>query len=132
MAAKWTHDDVLDAFLDYIVDNTESMRVCEDDIFTTGDADYSKCTGAAALTGAVALTSGDFTLADGDVSGRKVTIDEQADITITGTDSARHVVLLDDSNNKVLYVNTCTSIALTTGNTVTVPSYDVAEVRDPQ
>ena len=127
---KYCIDDSLDASLDYIITNANSMRVCTSDVTTTGAADYTKCTGASALTGSIALDSGDYTKADGDVSGRKVTVGAQADIPITATGVAAHIVLLDTVAGKVVYMTTCTSQSLTSGNNVSIPAWDI-ELRDP-
>lgn len=72
--------------------------------------------------------NGDYTIADGDTSGRKITIAQQADIPIDSTGTATHVTL--DDGTDLIYVTTCTSQALTSGGTVTAPAWDV-EVADP-
>ena len=72
--------------------------------------------------------NGDFTIADGDTSGRKITIAAQADVTIDATGTATHLAL--DDGIDLIYVTTCTSQALTSGGTVTVPAWAV-EVADP-
>ena len=87
---------------------------------------------AALLLASIALTAGDgngdFVIADGDVSGRKVTISQQSDISITNTGDADHVAL--DDGTDLIYVTTATLQSLTSGGTVTVPAWDV-EVADP-
>lgn len=72
--------------------------------------------------------NGDYTIADGDVSGRKITVAQQADVEIDATGTATHVAL--DDGTDLIYVTTCTSQALTDGGTVTIPAWDV-EVADP-
>lgn len=72
--------------------------------------------------------NGDYTIADGDTSGRKITIAQQADLEIDSTGTGTHVTL--DDGTDLVYVTTCTSQALTSGGTVTVPAWDV-EVADP-
>ncbi len=71
--------------------------------------------------------NGDYTIANGDTSGRKLTVAQQSAITIDNTGTATHVVTTDGTN---IYVTTCTSQALTSGGTVTVPAYDI-EIADP-
>jgi hypothetical protein len=71
--------------------------------------------------------NGDYTIANGDTSGRKLTVAQQASISISASGTATHVVLDDGTN---IYVTTCTSQALTSGGTVTVPAFDI-EVADP-
>jgi hypothetical protein len=74
------------------------------------------------------MSSGDFTKADGDTSGRKVTVAQKSGVSITGTDTARHVVL--SLGGTILDVTTCTEQVLTSGGTVTFPAWD-HEVLDP-
>ena len=87
---------------------------------------------AALLLASVALTpgagNGDFTIADGAVNGRRVTIAQQLDIPITNTGDADHVAL--DDGVDLIYVTTATLQSLTSGGTVTTGSWDV-EVADP-
>ncbi|MBL4763506.1 MAG: hypothetical protein JKY93_12520 [Gammaproteobacteria bacterium] len=84
---------------------------------------------AARKLAAVVIDSGDFSKANGDVSGRKLTVASQADIPITGTGTQNgdHIVI-DDGTDYV--VTTSTSQPLTNGGTVTTPAYDI-EVTDP-
>ena len=72
--------------------------------------------------------NGDYTIADGDASGRKVTVTQQADVPIDASGTATHVSL--DDGTDLVYVTTCTSQALTSGGTVTVPAWKI-EVADP-
>ena len=73
------------------------------------------------------MTGGDYTNADG-TSGRKFTIAAQSGVTVDTTGTATHVAICDAS--VLLYVTTCTSQALTSGNTVDFPAWDV-ELADP-
>lgn len=69
---------------------------------------------------AVTLAGGDFTLAAGDTSGRKSTVAQKSAISITASGTADHVAI-DDGTNYI--VTTCTSQALTSGGTVTIPAW---------
>lgn len=122
--AKWAHDDVMDASCDQVA-TANLMLVCSDQPTDRADA----------LTLAladVALTpgdgNGDFTVANGDSSGRKVTVAQQASILVDTSGDATHVALVDDT--RLILVNTCTLQTLTAGNTVTVPAFD-DEFGDP-
>ncbi|MBX3629301.1 MAG: hypothetical protein KF908_05180 [Nitrosomonas sp.] len=74
----------------------------------------------------IALTpgdgNGDFTIGNGDASGRKLAVAQQADIPIDTSGSATHIAICDGTD--LLLVTTCTSQALTSGGTVTVPTFD--------
>lgn len=121
--AKKIEDFFLDDFLDALATCT-ALHVTS--------AEPANHAGIAAVDLAdVTLTAGDgngdYTIADGDVSGRKLTVAQQADIPIDATGTATHIVLTDGTN---IWVTTCTSQALTSGGTVTVPAFD-AEIADP-
>lgn len=76
---------------------------------------------AAVALADVTLDSGDFAIANGDTSGRKVTIAQQSSIPIDSSGSATHICL--DDGTTLLFVTTCTTQVLTAGGTVTVPAY---------
>jgi len=121
--AKSIHDDVLDAALDAIA-AADEIVVCSAQPTTYVEAHTTY------MLANHTLTSGDFTNANGDTSGRKVTVAQQADITITNSGTATHVALTDTGNAKLLLVTTCTSQSLTSGNTVTIPAFK-DEIADP-
>lgn len=118
---KSVHNQILDAALDELATGTV-MTACSSEPTTRTEAvtTYKLATHV--------MAGGDYTNADGDTSGRKCTIAQQADITIDSTGTATHVAICDASN--LLYVTTCTSQALTSGGTVTFPAWDV-EIADP-
>ena len=122
--AKAVADDVLDAALDEIATATR-LVVCSDE-----PANFAGI--AAVALADVVLTAGDgngdYTIANGDTDGRKVTVAQQADIEIDTTGDATHVTL--DDGTTLQYVTTCTSQTLTDGGTVTVPAWDI-EIADP-
>ena len=119
--AKATPDAVLDTPLAAIA-AADRLYVCS--------GQPANFAGIAALTLATATLTpgdgnGDFTIAAGDVSGRKLTVAQQADVPITASGEANHIVLADAGSSELLQVTTCTPQTLTSGGTVTVPAYDV-------
>jgi hypothetical protein len=122
--AKTVHDDVLDGALNILKNNVTRMVACsaQPTTYTEGNATYALAD--------VTLASGDFTNADGNTSGRKTTIAQKTGVTVDSSGTATHVALLDVSNSKLLYVTTCTSQALTAGNTMTFNSWKI-EIADP-
>jgi len=72
--------------------------------------------------------NGDYVVGEGDTNGRKIAVAEQADIAITGTGTALHIVL--SLAGVIILTTTCTSQGLTSGGTVTVPTFDY-ELADP-
>lgn len=115
--AKFSDNSVIDAALNKIATAT-TMTVC-----SSQPANYA---GIASVALAEATPS--FTgPADGDTSGRKITVDEETGVTVDTTGTATHVAL--DDGETLLYVTTCTNQALTTGNTMTIGSWAV-EIAD--
>jgi len=121
--SKAAPDATIDAYFDYI-DQCNIMHVCS--------AEPANYAGIAAVSLAdVALTPDtDFTKANGDVSGRKVTVAAKAGVAVDATGTATHVVIARTNDSTMRYVTTCTSQALTVGNTVNIPAFDI-ESLDP-
>lgn len=82
----------------------------------------------ASATITAGLGNGDWTAADGDVSGRKVTVTEQTGITVDTSGTATHVVY--DDGTLLHRGTTVTSQSLTAGNTLTVAAHKF-EIEDP-
>ncbi len=119
--AKFANDLMMDAALDYVATGT-IMNVCTTQPTTRTEAVTTYSLADVAISGA------SFTKANGDVSGRKTTVAQQASVPIDTTGTATHVAI--SSATALLYVTTCTSQALTAGGTVTVPVWDI-ELSDP-
>ena len=121
--AKKVEDHFLDAYLNQL-DNCTTLHV-------TSAEPANHASIAAVSLASVAMTAGagngDYTIANGDVSGRKLTVLQQSSISITASGTATHVVLTDGTN---IWCTTCTSQVLTSGGTVTVNAFDV-EIADP-
>lgn len=121
--AKNAPDAVQDAALDYI-DLSNIMHVCSGE-----PANYAGI--AAVSLASVAMTPNtDFTKAAGAVSGRKMTVAAKNAVSVTSSGTATHIVLALTGDTTLRYVTTCTSQALTSGNTVNVPAWDI-EIQDP-
>jgi hypothetical protein len=122
--AKIVHDDVLDGALNVVKNNCTRMTACSQQptTYTEGNATYALAD--------VTMAPGDFTAADGDTSGRKLTVAQKTGVAVDASGTATHVALLDVTNSKLLYVTTCTSQALTAGNTMTFNSWKI-EIADP-
>ena len=122
--AKWLADSTLELILG-LIDNGTRVGIC-----SAQPANFAGI--AAVLLAEVVITAGagagDWTLGDGDVSGRKLTLAQQADIPIDVSGTATHITI--DDGSTLLAVTTCTSQALTDTGTVTVPAHDY-EVGDP-
>ena len=126
---KSVNDLVLDASLEYLLGNGLKLSVCEGEPTTFEHADSNKGTATGKVLASVVMESGDYAIAD-DTSGRKISISEQADMTVDITGDADHVAIVDTVNNNLLYVTTCTQQTLTAANTVTAPLWKIS-IADP-
>ena len=77
-----------------------------------------------------AMVPGDFTLAAGDISGRKVTVGAKTGLAISANGTATHVGLGNSTTSTVDLVTTCTSQALNSGGTVDTPGFKY-EINQP-
>jgi hypothetical protein len=119
---KAVHNDVLDGAFD-VLDQSDIMTVCSAEPTTRTEAITTFKLADVAMT-----PNTDFTKADGDTSGRKCTVAAKSAVPVDSSGTATHVALCDGS--RLLYVTTCTSQALTSGNTVNIPAWKV-EIADP-
>jgi len=122
--AKSISNDVLDAA---IAEFATAARV----VVCSGEPANFAGIAAVALADVVVtpgIGGGDFTSADGDTSGRKVTLLQQAAVPIDASGDATHISY--DDGAVLLAVTTCTLQTLTSGGTVTIPAHDW-EFADP-
>lgn len=119
---KWANDLVMDAALDYIAGAT-AMHVC-----TVLDSTPTRTEVLAASLANVTMAGGDYTKADGTTSGRKTTVAAKSGISVGTSGNAENIALIDGT--VVRYVTSCTTQALTSGNTVNVPAWAI-EIADP-
>lgn len=118
--AKRASDGFIDGGLDAIAGST-AINICSAEPTSVAECD------SLSLIPAHTLTGGDFSKANGDVSGRKVTVAAQNGHTADASGTATHIAINDGTD---FYVTTCTSQAITSGNTVNIPAFDI-EVADP-
>jgi len=131
--SKVTHDDVLDAALDYIANNTKHMTVCS----TPQPDTWAKAKNTSlAMLAEVAMTSTAFTLGNSTSTGggRKVDIMAKSSVGVSAGGDAKFVCLLESSTSatKLYIVNECSTPiqSLTTGNKVNFPAWRI-EIEDP-
>ena len=120
--AKSVHNDFLDGALNILKNNANIMTACSAEPTTRTEAITTY-----ALAD-VAMAPGDFTVADGDANGRKVTVGAKSAVPVDASGTATHIALCDAT--RLLMVTTCTSQVLTSGNTVNFPAFD-DEIADP-
>ena len=85
---KKATDGFIDGGLDAI-DGSTAINIC-----TAEPTSIAECD-SLSLIPAHTLTGGDFTKADGDTSGRKVTVAQQASLSIDDSGDATHIAIND-------------------------------------
>jgi hypothetical protein len=118
--AKFTNDVVLEAALAKVATSTRMT------VTSSQPANFAGI--AAVLLGSAVQTAGVggasySAYADGDVSGRKITVLAKNGISVSASGNATHVNL--DDGTTLLHCTTVTSQAVTSGNTMNVAAYDV-------
>lgn len=115
--AKYANPDVIDGALNVIKNNATRMTLCttQPTTFAEANATYSLAQ--------VTMVSGDFTLANGDTSGRKVTVAAKSGVSVATSGTVTHAALLDVTNSKLLFVTTTPSTAVAGGGTVDIGSW---------
>lgn len=113
----------IDAALEDIRDNAERLVLLSSEPSVYADV-------ATFELADVAVAVGDFTIAAGDVSGRKLTL---AAKTVTGSanGTATHYALVDDTGTRLLLWHTMTNVAIENGVTQDVQEVDAWEIQDP-
>ncbi len=113
---KYVNDALLDADHNECINNANQIHVCAAEPTTRTEAVTTNNLASGALT------SGDFTLANGDTSGRKMTTAAQTGLSITSSGTGDHVAITDAT--RLLIVTTCTGQVLTSGGTVDTAAFD--------
>lgn len=116
---KFAPNIVLDAPAD-IIDQSNKIIACSAQPTT-----YAEANSTYALVSAAMTPDTDFTKANGDVSGRKVTVAAKSGASIGTSGTATHIALVSTGDSTLRYVTTCTSQALTAGNTANFPAWDI-------
>lgn len=121
---KSVHNDVLDGAFNIIKNNCSKQVACSAEPLTYADV-------ASYQLASVAMAAGDFALADGDTSGRKITVAAKNGASVSTSGDASHIALIDETNSRLLFVTTCDPLTLTAGSsTVNFPAWS-DEIADP-
>lgn len=122
--ADMLHDDVLDAALNVVINNTEKLYILSADPgLTWGNiATYALGNKATPSFGSIADRSG---------GGREVEIGAITDGSVTATGIASHYACTDDSATKILATGDLGATqAVTSGNTFTLTAFKIG-IPDP-
>ncbi len=128
MASPNFSDAVLDGSLDILADNAVRVDIC-----TTEPTTYAEATSTYTVANYVLTAgdgAGDWTIANGDVSGRKLTLGAQSGNNGTGTGAALFLAFTDGA--ATLYgVIDGDGDTVNSGSPVNISAVDVLEIRDP-
>ena len=112
-------DRVLDLGLNIL--STEANRL---DICSSEPATYAAATTTASLGNKTSLSVG--APAERTPDGRRVTVAQITDGSVTGTDTATHWAIVDTANSRLLATGSLSaSQAVTDGNTFTLDAFDI-------
>lgn len=133
-AAQYVSHDALDAAFAFIADRADALTLCDGPPGDGVEAATSISRGGRAL-GAVAMSTGlghgDYTVASGDVSGRKLTVAAQDAVMVSQTGLATHVALIETAAERLLLVTRLsTPVAVVEGSCVALEEFD-DEIQDP-
>jgi len=119
-------------------------KFCSNPVFDAALAKVSTATRMIAMSGQpatyaaadggrlseAAVVPADFTIANGDISGRKVTVAAKSGLAVIAAGTVDHVALLDPTTSSLLYVTTCPAQAIVAGGTVSLASWQI-EINQP-
>lgn len=115
---------VFDAALQVLIDDGNRLDLCSQE-----PTNYTEATSTYSLGNQTSITIG--TIADGDVSGRKVTVSATSGGTIGTTGTATHYAISDAVGSQLLAAgDLTTSQQVVSGNTFTTEAFDI-ELPDP-
>lgn len=123
---KLVPDAVLDSFLALIADDGLRVHICstQPTTYTEAITTYNLAT----VTTTAGNGNGDWVIANGDTNGRKLTLTQQTGVSVTASGTAQHIAITD-ATDTLYAVTTCTSQAVTSGNTATINTFDI-EISD--
>lgn len=116
------NDNVFDSGLSYITTNGNRIDICSQEPVT-----YAAATSTYSLGNKTSMTMGSPT--NGNVDGRKVIVPAVSGGTVTGTGTATHWALTNNSNLLIATGSLTTSQVVTNGNTFTLDAIDIT-IRD--
>lgn len=118
-----------DARMDAMLNNEIRSKITRVTVCSTQPTTYTEAITTYKLAVKTGVTSTYFTLGDGDTSGRKIAMAAINSVTVDSSGTAQHIAWVSSTGSLLLFVTTCTSQALTAGNTVNIPTHDF-EIRD--
>ena len=123
--AKMIADGALDAALNVVRGNCDRMVACSAQPTT-----YTEAVSTYALADVAMTVNTDYTLADGDIDGRKITVAAKSGVAVDAPGTINHVALVDTNTSTLTIVTTCVSQAVLVGGNVDFPAWEIT-LADP-
>ncbi|MGB7404490.1 MAG: hypothetical protein WA906_02260 [Pacificimonas sp.] len=117
------NDDVLDAALGEISASASAVVALAGEPADFVAADAGRLASAS-------VAAGDFSVRDGLISGRRVTVAAQAGVPASAAGQADTIALLDEAGQRLLFVSACPAADIAVGDTVDFAAWDI-ELSDP-
>lgn len=132
--AKSISHAALDSAFEYIASRADTLVLCSGAPETAREAVTPATSGGRMLctsTLIAGLGSGDFTVADGLVSGRRLIVSAQEGLAVTASGVADHLAVVNSADDEVLLVAALTEVqTLTAGSVISLNSFS-DEIADP-
>jgi len=118
-------DTVYDQALQYIKNNADKLVICQGEPANYSEATTDLGTGSGKALGEIAVDAADFTISDGDSSGRKVRVAAQNGIGVDVSGNLNHAAIIDDAGQQILLINDQGSdTSVTSGGTADTQAFD--------
>lgn len=125
--AKFLPDATIDDMLDIIADNCTRVDICSTQPTTYAEATSTYSLGNYTLTAGAG--NGDWTIANGDTSGRKLTLGAQTGNNASADGTAGHLAFTDGVS-RLYHVTTVSAETTNSGSPLNISAVDVLELRD--
>ena len=125
--AIFTPDAILDDMLDVIAAGTR-VDVCSTQPTTYAQASSTYSLGSYVLTPGAG--AGDWVIANGDTSGRKLTLQAQTGNNASADGAAGHLAISISASSTLLHVTTVSAETTNNGSPLNISAVDVIELRD--
>lgn len=119
--AKFVNDSSMDAALAWVRDNTTNVSICSAQPTTATEAATTYALGS------VAYGTANWTIGNGDTSGRKITAGA-VNVVVATSGTVSHIAYYNTGT--LVGVGTCAPTAVTSGGTFAIGAYDFNEIRD--
>ena len=116
--ARYQNDLMLDAALDWVIANSTARWALAEDVTTYASAVTHKLASAT-------IASAQFTIAAGDVDGRKVTCAVVSGVSVTTQGSATHFALVKQVGSVLAYLVPASTKLLPAASQVTFGAFDI-------